>query len=499
VARLRIASTVALAALGGCSGEVLGLGDARSPDVCATGKARHATIGEAVAAAPEGAELVVCAGIFSENLRIERSLRLRGAGIDATILDAGGRGTALAVAGTEVVVEGFTIRGGDTSDYGGGLRCEAGAIELRDSAVVDNRAFHGGGLWSEGCAVTIRGGEVVRNVAEEGGGLYIRRGQGTIEDLLVAGNQATEDDGGGLRIFESELRIARTAIVDNRAGGDGGGAKISHLPCELVDNEIRGNHAEGAGGGLELDNDSSVVRGGRIAENQAGRGGGVHVQLWPWHGGVVEDVEVRGNRAWRGGGLHVEDSYEPVVVRRLRVEDNLADQGGGLYARGAPLLVANTLVAGNQAYDEGAGLFLRRGEMPTREPGEVAAEPALALAFLVLHGNAGEIGDALWTDARGVSIESSILTGHAGTAVVVAPGATPSWRYNDTYPATFEGMATPTGSDGNLATEPAFTDPDLGDFHLRAASACIDAGNPSFTDPDGSRADMGLHGGPEAP
>ena len=72
----------------------------------------------------------------------------------------------------------------------------------------------------------------------------------------------------------------------------------------------------------------------------------------------------------------------------------------------------------------------------------------------------------------------------------------PTWLYNDTYPATFVGMSTPTGRDGNIASNPAFLAPATGDFHLGADSACADKGDPGITDADGTRADMGAYGGP---
>jgi len=62
-------------------------------------------------------------------------------------------------------------------------------------------------------------------------------------------------------------------------------------------------------------------------------------------------------------------------------------------------------------------------------------------------------------------------------------------------------LADPTGTDGNLAAPPTFaTASDDGDwtnddFTLRTTSSLVDAGDPSLTDSDGSRSDMGAFGG----
>ncbi len=49
----------------------------------------------------------------------------------------------------------------------------------------------------------------------------------------------------------------------------------------------------------------------------------------------------------------------------------------------------------------------------------------------------------------------------------------------------------------SLSLDPQFTDAGSGDFHLSPASPCIDTGDPTMLDPDGSRIDMGAYGGTE--
>ena len=51
---------------------------------------------------------------------------------------------------------------------------------------------------------------------------------------------------------------------------------------------------------------------------------------------------------------------------------------------------------------------------------------------------------------------------------------------------------------GRINADPKFVNPEGGDFHLQAGSPAIDSGDPDIKDPDGSRSDMGVYGGPGA-
>jgi predicted outer membrane repeat protein len=421
---------------------------------------------------------------------------IRGSTFIGNSADDGG---AIAIAGAPVEVSGTELRGNTGRVHGGAIYVSADAT-IADNVIAENASsWTGGGLYVDQHAPTLRGNTIEGNTAlEEGGGAYLHQSEAVITDNVIRGNRS-EDDGAGLRLFECRARIERNRFEGNVAAmGDGGGYKISHLPSTFVDNELVGNEAWGAGGGAEHDNDSSVVRGGVVANNHASIGGGVHVMLWPWNDGLIEDVRIVDNRAWHGGGVYLEDGFQPATLRNLTITGNEADRGGGVWASGGHLVMRNSLVAANRASHGGGGIYLEPSAPWTDECPCPPPNPPTDLAFVVLHGNDAPEGAAVWTSAPNVAVDSSILTG--GSSVFVPPiGNAPAWRFNDAYPAAFSGMLDPTGRDGNLSTEPQFHAPGDGDYRLAAASACIDAGNPAYRDPDGSRADMGLYAGPEAP
>ena len=567
--------------------------------VCASGDADHATIGEAIAAAPAGALISVCAGLYREQLSIiDKSLIIRGAsGAAATTLDARGNGIAVTVRGTErLQLEGFTIRGGDNKTAGGGVRCEVSGLKLVGDILRDNRARSGGGLYTSACdlevvdtrfegnqggdrgggallvstagelsaslfennqavngaglfvlggtvvlsgnhmrgnaaglrggglyhdsdalvednlvedntsgwtgggmylidhAAVLRGNQVRGNRSEnDGGGIYVHQGSPTI-----AGNDVTDnwsgDDGGGLRLFESAALVESNRISRNVADG-GGGIRVSHVASVFIDNVITDNQAV-MGGGMDMDNDSSVVRGGVIEGNSASLGGGISATLFPWSGAAFEGVRIANNQADDGGGLYLLNNFVPIAIRRLEVVGNTAGRGGGLFVRATDVSIENTVIARNESW-QGGGLFVREPdpwESPDGCPCPPTA-PTIDVDFAVFHQNTASEGSAVWVDTSGLSVGSSILSGNPAPSVV-ALGPEPAWSYTDTVPASFSGMTNPTGAAGNISSDPLFVDTE--GFALRAGSPCVNAGDPAFQDPNGSRADMGRFGGPEA-
>jgi hypothetical protein len=136
------------------------------------------------------------------------------------------------------------------------------------------------------------------------------------------------------------------------------------------------------------------------------------------------------------------------------------------------------------AGDDGGALYLKTA---------VRAE----VEHLTVWGNTSGEGGAFAFKASNVTARNNILSMNSADEQVLVEESEVTWAYNDVYGTddAFDGMDDPTGSNGNLDQDPAFTDASGGDFSLDGGSPCIDAGAPIGTDPDGSVSDMGAYGG----
>lgn len=405
------------------------------------------------------------------------------------------RGGGVAVIEGTLVLRDSEIRNNVASVRGGGLYHSSNASVLRTTIADNSSDWIGGGVYVYRHAPTISASTIRNNTSvNDGGGFYIHQSGAQLLDNTIAGNVA-QDDGGGVRVFESESRLEGNLIEDNLAGDGGGGIRLSHLQSTLIDNVVRNNSSGNIAGGIELDNDSSIVRGGVVEGNTSVSGGGIAITLAPFNGCRVDRVEIRDNDASVGGGIYMADNYAPVSLRRLTVEGNQASRGAGLDVRATDFTLDHSVFDGNVAEDQG-GAIAHRPPGACPEAPCPPADPVGEIDFIVAYNNGAASGAFLWSNQEGLSIENSIIQGNDGTGVDLDDEiAAPTWRYNLMRPRSFDGMADPTGTQGNIAANPLFVAPIAGDFRLQAGSPARDAADPALSDADGSRADMGRFGG----
>jgi hypothetical protein len=120
----------------------------------------------------------------------------------------------------------------------------------------------------------------------------------------------------------------------------------------------------------------------------------------------------------------------------------------------------------------------------------------------------GNCGVALWSDEARLVLRNNIITGNGWKEEWVCPpvglwmngeASNLDAAWNDVWgnaQGDYRDIDALTDVDGNISLDPLFAD--SLDFRLGPDSPCIDAGDPSQTDLDGSRSDMGSHGGAAA-
>jgi hypothetical protein len=400
-----------------------------------------------------------------------------------TTLDAQGLGRVLVISGTITpTVEGLQITGGNATGLGG-------------SSSEDDA---GGGVYVSTATATISGCTVYSNTASttgmgEGGGLYLYRSTATLVDNTVQGNTASAvsgGSGGGLCLWESIATIQGNSVVSNTAStaglvGLGGGIHVSYSTATIQGNTVTGNIAglfgSGTGGGLCLLDSTAVLQGNVVQGNIAGTGGegGGGGLILSGGTSTLQSNTIQGNVASTaadglGGGLYLIDgdatlTGNTIVSNTAALSPTTTGKGGGLYViEHHSLTLTNDLVAGNQANTEGSGLWFG-SYSTTPTPGR--------LLHTTIADNAGG-GQGVYVDSYAtLAFTNTIIAGH-GVGITVTAGSTATlegtlWHNNGIGTS---GAGTIITGAVNVYDDPAFVDPDAGDYHIGSGSAAIDRG-----------------------
>lgn len=176
---------------------------------------------------------------------------------------------------------------------------------------------------------------------------------------------------------------------------NGGNVNIINSTIEIVDSQIRDGLATNGGGIAALDSDLTVLR-SRISGNRAGD---------PLHG----NGGIGGVNQWGGGVLIL---HSDVTIDSTSIYNNGAVRGAGMLVAGdAEVLITNTAIIENEAFQQGGGLAT------TISGGD---NPDVYIAWSTIARNAGTLtapagwddkwtGGGLWINYGDVIIGNSIV------------------------------------------------------------------------------------------
>ena len=336
-----------------------------------------AKIQEGINLVSGGGTVNVAAGTYKENVKIDKSLSLKGAGSTKTIVDGNKAGSVFAIGklnrNIDVVLSGMTIQGGTGTIIGGNKYnlCGGGILNYGRLTVTGS---------------TISGNVIPVNVFPEtpnewrlywggyGGGIY-NAGTLTVTGSTISKNEANGGDGGG--IYNSGTATVTSSTVSENAAPDylsppyangerfqlrGDGSGIYNAgTLAVTGSTISKNVAKGMGGGIyNTDTGVATVTGSTISGNAAGSSMG-----WYYGGGIFNNgklvvqgaTRISGNKASRGGGIDNSGGKGKATVIGSTISENTAFTAGGICnSNTGRLEVTGSTISKNAANFDGGGI-----------------------------------------------------------------------------------------------------------------------------------------------
>ena len=382
----------------------------------------------------------------------------------------------------DAVLNGFTITNGSGTNngsvtLGGGIYLKSySSPKLENLLIIGNNAYHGGGIWCwDNSHPRLENSTITDNFAEsDGGGTVFQFSSPYLENVKIIGNHSL-NVGGGLLVMHSNLTVMlkNVEIENNTAGSSGGGIYATDVSLNLENVTIKNNSGSG-GGGIRCDDCYLTLEDVNIIDNT---GGGIHIinSNEPCNIHLV-NVTIKNNTAGSGGGIYCKGNSN-MYFDNVTIANNSAIYGGGIYCISEyeefSSNLKNLAIIGNTAEIHGGGIYLFYSSSP--------------LENITIAGNAaGENGGGIYCRANSEPVlKNCILWNDTPQEIFLE---------NSDLNATYSDIENGWQGEGNINTDPLFSDPENGNYHLQWDSPCIDAGDPSSPyDPDGTIADMGAY------
>ncbi len=408
------------------------------------------------------------------------SLTMVGSVVSNNVALYSGGGLSTTFDGAQVSIVDSLFEANVAGVYGGGMQCGSNGnrCTLSGTTFHQNSATTGGALAAFGFG-DVSGTDLsfTDNTADFGGalGLVAPPLDVQFDHIVLEGNHANVD--GGAVYAEDGATLEFITLRLNTADGNGGALYFAHpMQTLVVDTAfVDFNSAESGGGFYVTDvtgNASMEIMNSRFQENEALVDGGA---IYSTRGTLtLQNVQMKANSAGgNAGAVYVKESS--ATLNRVVLSGNAASTGGGVLSTDSVVDVANATIAGNEAGTEGGGI-------------SSSNDTLLTIDSSVLAFNSASSGPNLFDEAVSPASlayscfhdpEDPLNGGVLGQSVSLLAGNT----LDD--PMFFNGPLDGVGSSDD-------------DYHLFAVSPAVDAGNPDpvNNDPDGTRNDMGMYGGP---
>ncbi|NLE59754.1 MAG: hypothetical protein GX616_15460, partial [Planctomycetes bacterium] len=181
--------------------------------------------------------------------------------------------------------------------------------------------------------------------------------------------------------------------------------------------------------------------------------------------------------ARRGGGVYCYGSS--TTIANNRITDNSAEFGGGICCISSFPTIANNTITANAARISGGGIYCSSG--------------SVMITNNTIIANGADIAGGIHCEFHTFATIANTIIAFNSSGIYTGSTGTVTLRHNCVYGnAEYDGLVPdPTGSDGNISTDPLFLHPpspgpdgqwgtaddDCGDLRLSNGSPCIDAGD----------------------
>ena len=343
----------------------------------------------AVDASESGDDINVGPGTYFENVQIDKSLDIKGAGAGETVVDGNRSGSVFAIGNdnpdVDVAISDMTIQGGIGTPveifpwyeprFGGGI-LNYGTLKLKDTIISSNTASFGAGIANIGGTLSLNDSCIRDNGAFGGGGGIYNFDNGTASlngNSCISGNSAGSSGSGiyngenSLVILNDNSRVSNNAVTGYYREGGGGISNSWFSTVILNDNSSINDNVASYGGGISNSwfstvnmNDDSSISNNVLFSSGYDYGGGIYNS-----GNSLVNMNgsshISNNTANDGGGISNINSIVN-LYGSSHISGNIANFGGGIAnfkentGNCAVNLYGNSHISENEAYNDGGGI-----------------------------------------------------------------------------------------------------------------------------------------------
>ena len=315
-------------------------------------------------------------------------------------------------------------------------------------------------------------------------GLTIQNGTG----LIINGASY----GGGILSNNSNISINNTVIQNNFAFAGGGicfyATQNTNTSPSIHNTQIKNNLAS-EGGGIFCVNHNLEIFNTQITRNGMdlfGSGGGVQALLSEI---LIQNSKINLNETKFGGGIYISNSNSN--INNTIIENNYSDsKGGGIWVGGnTNLEIFKTIISDNYSSGFGGGVF-----------NSLSSLNIINSNIIKNTVSSNVSGAGIYIDGGSSIINNSIIYFNYNEDTSNNPNFNldgySSNNFNE-YEVTYSNIQgtdnwIPNGL-GIISQDPLFNDLNNNNFTLTSESPCIDTGDPSILDDDGTISDMGVY------